>query len=165
MRIIGTAGTGGGPSGLNAFLQGLAGKTYSYYSGAGITGPSFVAQFTSNASYYANYYGIHPSPYQTSTRALPISLLGTYSLNILPNSYVFNVYNNAWIPGATYSHIGSDSKIHGSFTAIGVTRIPDIRIAALALLMYYHPTLYPSASTSSSSTRLVVLQLGLQGGG
>jgi hypothetical protein len=74
-------------------------------------------------------------------------------------SIVFTPVGQA-IAAATYKHIGG-----GAFTAIGATRIPDVRVAALALLMYYHPLLYPTASSSGSSTRLVVLQLGLQGGG
>jgi hypothetical protein len=156
-----------GQAGVNGFLEGLAGQGYNYNPNK-IIGPTFIAQFTSNAFYYSNYYGIHPSPTQTSTRALNASILGSYSLSVFPNSYVFNVYNdghNNWIAGATYSHLPSGNRIHGSFTAIGLTRISDIRIAALALLMYFQPALYPSTSTSSSSTRLVVLQLGLQGGG
>jgi len=156
-----------GQAGVNGFLEGLAGQGYKYNPNK-IIGPTFIAQFTSNAFYYSNYYGIHPSPTQTSTRALNASIIGNYSLSVLPNSYVFNVYNDGhhnWIAGATYSHVGSGNKIHGSFTAIGLTRIPDIRITALALLMYYQPALSPSMPTASSSTRLVVLQLGLQGGG
>lgn len=162
MRIMGTDGNGGGPSGLNAFLQGLDNQGYSYNSG-GITGPTFIAQFTWNASYYSNYYGIYPSPYQTSTRALPNSILGTYNLNVLPNSYIFNVYNN-WIAGATYNHKGSDNKVHGSFTAIGLARTPDIRITALGLLAYYKPRLYNSEYTTTGTSRLVILQLGQVGG-
>jgi hypothetical protein len=152
-----------GAAGLNAFLRGLDGQPYSYDT-TWITGPTFVAQFTWNASYYSNYYGIFPSPYQTSTRALPNSILGTYHLSVLPNSYIFNVYNNTWIAGATYNHKGSDTKIHGSFTAIGLTRIPDIRITALALLAYYQPRLYNSLYTTTGTSRLVVLQLGQVGG-
>jgi hypothetical protein len=73
------------------------------------------------------------------------------------------VHNN-WIPGATFNHKGSDNKIHGSLTAIGLTRIPDIRITALGLLQYYHPTIYKSEFGTSGTSRLVVLQLAQQGG-
>jgi hypothetical protein len=164
MRIMGTDGTGGGPSGLNAFLRGLDGQSYSYNSN-GITGSPGIVQFTWNASYYSNYYGIYPSPYQTSTRALPTSILGPsgYHLYVLPNSYIFQVVNN-WIAGATYNHKGADNKIHGSFTAIGLTRTPDIRLTALGLLQFYHPTIYKSEYGASGTSRLVVLQLAQQGG-
>lgn len=158
-----------GSPGLKAFLMGLNGQTYVSPPGGSQTGSPGVVSFTSSARYYSNYYGIYPSSNQTSTRAIPSSYLQTYNLNVSSTyGYVFQqAYDSTvgnCIPAATYSHVVS-GKVQGSLTAIGVTRIPDIRIATLALLMYYHPTLYPSASTSSSSTRLVVLQLGLQGGG
>jgi hypothetical protein len=149
--------------GLGAFLRGLDSQSYLYISQS--TGSPGVVQFTWNASYYSNYYGIYPSPYQTSTRALPTSILGTsgYNLYVLPNSYIFNVVNN-WIAGATFNHRGSDSKVHGSFTAIGLTRIPDIRITALGLLQFYIPTIYKSEFGASGTSRLLVLQLAQQGG-
>jgi hypothetical protein len=139
--------------GLQAFLEGLNNQTYSY-SGS-TTGNPGVVSLSPSALYYCNYYGIYPSPYQTSTRALNIN--NTFGLTA--TSIVFNPVGQ-WIAAATYKHTRG-----GALTAVGLTRIPDIRISALALLMYYHPALYASASTSSSSTRLVVLQLGLQGGG
>jgi hypothetical protein len=165
MRIMGINSlnpNGEGSSGLNAFLQGLAGQKY-VYNDTWITGSPGVVHFTQNASYYSNYYGVYPSPYQTSTRALPTYILGTYHLNVLPSSYIFNVYQG-WIAGATYNHIGSDGKIHGSLTAIGLTRIPDIRITALGLLQFYRPTIYKSQYGASGTSRLVVLQLAQQGG-
>jgi hypothetical protein len=149
--------------GLGCFLRGLNGMSYSYISQS--TGSPGVVQFTWNASYYSNYYGIYPSPYQTSTRALPTSILGPsgYNLYVLPNSYIFQVVNN-WIAGATFNHRGSDSNVHGSFTAIGLTRIPDIRLTALGLLQFYRPTIYKSEYGASGTSRLVVLQLAQQGG-
>jgi hypothetical protein len=155
MRQIGTDG-GGGPSGLNAFLRGLDNQAYSY-DDTWITSNLGVVQLSPLATSDANYYGIRPSPYQTSTRALPTSIQSTYHLSVA--SLVFNQVGS-YIAGATYKHSG-----RGSFTAIGLTRIPDIRISVLSLLMYYSPTLYRSLFTSSGTTRLVVLQLGLQGGG
>ena len=146
-----------GTDGLEAFLEGLNNQTYQYQGST--TGSPGVVNLSPSALYYCNYYGIYPSPYQTSTRALSIN--NTFGLTA--TSVVFNpvtVSGTEWVAAATYTHKGG-----GAFTAIGLTRIPDIRIAALALLMYYHPALYASASTASSSTRLVVLQLGLQGGG
>jgi hypothetical protein len=140
-------------NGLQAFLEGLNNQGYNYATST--TGSPGVVNLSPSAIYYCNYYGIYPSPYQTSTRALNIN--NTFGLTA--TSIVFNPVGQ-WIAAATYRHTGG-----GAFTAIGLTRIPDIRIAALALLMYYHPALYASASTSASSTKLVVLQLGLQGGG
>jgi len=151
-----------GPAGLNAFLRGLDSQSYSYNNNW-ITGSPGVVQFTWNASYYSNYYGIYPSPYQTSTRALPTSILSTYHLSVPTNSYIFRVVNN-WIAGATFNHKGSDDKIHGSLTAIGLTRIPDIRITALGLLQHYRPTIYKSEFGASGTSKLVVLQLAQQGG-
>ena len=143
--------------GLQAFLEGLNNETYSYSTST--TGDPGLVNLSPSALYYCNYYGIYPSPYQTSTRALSIN--NTFGLTA--TSVVFSpvtVSGTEWIAAATYKHTGG-----GAFTAIGLTRIPDIRIAALALLMYYHPALYASSSTSGTSTRLVALQLGLQGGG
>jgi hypothetical protein len=160
MRMTGRDG-GEGPAGLNAFLRGLDGQSYSY-SSSGITGDIGLVQFTWNASYYSNYYGVYPSPYQTATRALPTSILNTYHLRVLPNSYIFQVKSN-YIAGATYNH--RDSGItHGSLTAIGLTRTPDIRVTALGLLQYFHPTIYKSELGASGTSRLVVLQLAVQGG-
>jgi hypothetical protein len=160
MRMIGRDG-GEGPAGLNAFLRGLDSQGWSYNSN-GITSDIGVVQFTWNASYYSNYYGIYPSPYQTATRALPTSILGTYHLSVWPNSYIFQIKSN-YIAGATYRH-QSSGITRGSFTAIGLTRIPDIRITALGLLQHYRPTVYKSEFGASGTSRLVVLQLAQQGG-
>jgi hypothetical protein len=144
--------------GLEAFLEGLNDQGYSYATSTTYSIPGLV-NLTPSALDYCNYYGIYPSRNQTSTRALSIN--NTFGLTA--TSIVFNpatVSGTKCLAAATYTHKGG-----GAFTAIGLTRIPDIRIAVLALLMYYHPALYASASTASSSTRLVVLQLGLQGGG
>jgi len=139
--------------GLEAFLEGLNNQGYSYTTST--TYSPGIVNLSPSALYYCNYYGIHPSTSQTSTRALSIN--NTFGLRA--TSIVFNPVGQE-IAAATYKHTGG-----GAFTAIGLTRIPDIRVAALALLMYYQPALSPSMSTSSSSTRLVTLQLGLQGGG
>ena len=141
--------------GLQAFLQGLGNKKYSYSSNQ--TGSPGVVYLSPGALYYCNYYGIFPAPYQTSTRALNASIQNTY--NLTATSLVFNQVGQ-WIAGATYKHAGS-----GAFTALGLTRTPDIRVTVLALLMYYHPSLFKTELTSSGTSRLVVLQLGLQGGG
>jgi hypothetical protein len=154
--------------GLGCFLRGLnnPSKTYDpsidYISQP--TGSPGVVYFTSDASYCSNYYGIYPSPYQTSTRALPDTILSAYSLSYESNSLVFQETVDNYFAGTTFNHKASDNKIHGSFTAIGLTRTPDIRITALGLLQFYRPTLYKSEFTASGTSRLVTLQLGQQGG-
>jgi len=163
MLIMGTDGNRGGPSGLNAFLQGLDRKSYSYNPN-GITGNPGVVYLSSEALYYRNYYGIYPSPYQTSTRALPDSILTTYNLPQSSVTYIFNKKSN-WIPGAVYRHVAAgDNKITGSFFALGLTRTPDIRLTALGLLCAFKPRLYRSEYTATGTSRLVVLQLGQVGG-
>jgi hypothetical protein len=151
-----------GPAGLNAFLQGLDGKEYTYDSGW-ITGSPGVVEFSSDSYYFSNYYGIYPAPYQTATRALPSSILVDYNLRIPAGGEIFERIGD-WISGATYCHIGSDGQVHGTLTAIGLTRTPDIRVTALGLLTYYRPTLYRSEFGASGTSRLVILQLGQQGG-
>jgi len=151
-----------GAGGLNSFLRGLDKEYYpSYgYDGSWITGSPGSVYFSNDASYYSNYYGLYPAPYQTATRALPSSIQGTYHLTV--RSSVFNPVNN-WYGAATFKHTGK-----GALTAIGLTRIPDIRVTALALLMYYRPILYKSEFTLRTgerpTQRLVVLQLSQQGG-
>jgi hypothetical protein len=147
--------------GLGCFLRGLDGQSYSYTSEP--TGSPGVVRFTWDASYYSNYYGVYPSPYQTSTRALYRSTLSTYHLSYTPNSLIFQETTDHYFAGGTYNHKES-GVIHGSFTAIGLTRIPDIRITALGLLQYYRPTIYKSEYGASGTSRLVVLQLAQQGG-
>jgi hypothetical protein len=112
----------------------------------------------------SNYYGIYPSPYQTSTRALPTSIRGTYHLDV--TTYVFNPVGN-YIPAAVYRHTvttGGTSNYQGALYAIGLARTPDIRLTALGLLADYRPRLYRSEYTAKGTSRLVVLQLGLVGG-
>ena len=149
--------------GLGCFLRGLDGQSYSYVSQS--TGNPGVVYFSSDAHYYSNYYGIYPSPYQTATRALPSSIHSTYP-HLTFVSSVFNPKNN-YYGAATVKHTeGGIQK--GALTAIGLTRTPDIRVTALALLMYYHPTIYKSEFTlgadEQATQRLVVLHLSQQGG-
>jgi hypothetical protein len=161
-----------GPAGLNAFLDGLDSKAYGNwwwdngwkYDNDWITGSPGVVYLSSEALYYCNYYGIYPSPYQTSTRALPDSILTTYHLPQSSVTYIFNKVNN-WIPGAVYRHIAAgDNKITGSLFALGLTRTPDIRLTGLGLLCAFKPRLYRSEYTASGTSRLVILQLGQVGG-
>jgi hypothetical protein len=116
-----------------------------------------------DAQYCLNYYGIYPAPYQTSTRALPESTLTTYNLYWTSKSLTFTETPDHYFAGGTYSHKDS-GKIYGSFTAIGLTRTPDIRITALSLLQFYRPTMYKSEFDVVGTSRLVVLQLAQQGG-
>ncbi len=147
--------------GLGCFLKGLDGQQYSYVTQS--VGSPGVVRFSWNASYYSNYYGVYPSPYQTSTRAFPRSALSTYSLSYTLNSLIFQETADNYFAGATFSH-KDGNVIHGSFTPIGLTRIPDIRVTALGLLQFYRPTIYKSEYGASGTSRVVVLQLAQQGG-
>lgn len=143
-------------AGVNAFLQGLDNRAYSYDTTGTAAGVG-VVQFTSTALDRCNYYGIYPSPYQTSSRALTVNILANYNLEqVAP---VFQLKDNR-IAAATFKHQSGS----GALTAIGLTRIPDIRVAVLGLLMYYGPTVYRSEFGASGTSRLVTLQLGQQGG-
>jgi len=143
-------------AGVNAFLQGLDGAAYSYNDASTASGVG-VVQLTSEALDRCNYYGIYPAPYQTSSRALTDDILDDYHLDRFAT--VFDLKSGR-IAAATFRHQAGN----GALTAIGLTRIPDIRVTALALLMYYNPTVYRSEFGASGTSRLVTLQLGQQGG-
>jgi hypothetical protein len=148
--------------GARAFLEGLNNQTYSYNNAQVTDSNSRVVTFTPAAINNCNYYGIYPSTYQTSTRALSNSTMSSYNLKV-----GFNVFNPVgdYLAGAIYNHYSTGSTdITGSLLALGLTRTPDVRVAALSLLSYYQPQLYPSQYTASGTSRLVVLQLGLAGG-
>jgi hypothetical protein len=145
--------------GVRAFLQGLDNQQYQYDDRSVINSVGVVT-LNDTVMNYCNYYGIYPSSYQTSTRAL--SILSGYNLSV--GLYVFNPVGN-YLPGAIYNHVFSGStNITGSLLALGLTRTPDIRITAISLLSYYQPRLYRSEYTAYGTSRLVVLQLGLVGG-
>ena len=150
--------------GLNAFLQGLDNRS-SYVPGNSQTNSiSGLVYLSSQALDSSNYYGIYPSPYQTSTRALPTSITTDYHLDV--TTYVFNPVGGS-IPAAVYRHkvtIGGTTQYQGGFYAIGLTRTPDIRLTALGLLADYKPRLYRSEYSANGTSRLAVLQLGLVGG-
>jgi hypothetical protein len=148
--------------GSRAFLQGLDNQSYTY-DASGIASDVGGVTLTTKAIEFTNYYGIYPSSYQTSTRALSNSILQSYHLSIGFN--VFNpVGNNN--PGAIYNHKASgSSNITGSLLALGLTRTPDVRVTGLSLLSYYQPRLYASQYTAAGTSRLVILQLGLVGSG
>jgi hypothetical protein len=146
--------------GLNAFLQGLDNRS-SYTPGSSTTSSPGVVYLSNEVLESSNYYGIYPSPYQTSTRALPNSIISAYNLEV--TTYVFNPVGGS-IPAAIYRHTGTGGTYQGAIYAIGLTRTPDIRLTALGLLADYHPRLYRSEYTAYGTSRLVVLQLGLVGG-
>ena len=149
-----------GNAGLNAFLQGLDNRA-SYSPGSSSTSSPGVVYLSTDVLESSNYYGIYPSPYQTSTRALSSSILTDYHLDV--TTYVFNPTGGS-IPAAIYRHRGVGTTYQGAFYAIGLTRTPDIRLTALGLLADYRPRLYRSEYTAKGTSRLVVLQLGLVGG-
>jgi hypothetical protein len=140
--------------GLQAFLQGLDNQPYAHTQSQ--TGSPGVVYLSSVARHYGNYYGIYPSPYQTATRALPLSIQTTFHLTV--STCIFNPVNN-YYAGAVYRHTGT-----GALLALGLTRTPDIRLTALGLLCDYKPRLYRSEYTSAGTSRLVILQLGQVGG-
>jgi hypothetical protein len=149
-----------GNAGLNAFLQGLDNRA-SYNPGGSSTSSPGVVHLSNEVLDSSNYYGIYPSLYQTSTRALSTSILNEYHLDV--TTYVFNPSGSS-IPAAVYRHRDAGSVYQGAFYAIGLTRTPDIRLTALGLLTDYRPRLYRSEFTANGTSRLVVLQLGLVGG-
>jgi len=149
-----------GAAGLNAFLQGLDNQGYTYNSNwltKDITQAyKVLVHFTPEAYYRSNYYGIYPFPYQSASRALPGWLRSSYNLTI--EADVFEPVNG-YHAAATFKHNNG-----GALVAIGLTRTPDIRIAALALLMYYRPVIYREIFTAPGKSRLIILQLGEMGG-
>jgi hypothetical protein len=149
-----------GNAGLNAFLQGIDDRP-SYNPGSSSTSNPGLVYLSTEVLESSNYYGIYPSPYQTSTRALQSSITGSYNLDV--TTYVFNPVGGS-IPAAVYRHTGTGGNYEGAFYAIGLTRTPDIRLTALGLLADYRPRLYRSEYTAKGTSRIVVLQLGLVGG-
>jgi hypothetical protein len=143
-------------SGANAFFQGLDGTGYSSDT-TNIAAEVGVVQLTAEALDRCNYYGIYPSPYQTSSRALDQSIETIYHLDRVASMFELK---SGRVAAATFRHRDGS----GALTAIGLTRIPDIRVAAMGLLMYYSPTVYRSEFGASGKSRLVTLQLGQQGG-
>jgi hypothetical protein len=150
--------------GSRAFLQGLDSQSY-HYDANGVTRDVGDVTLTDESINYCNYYGIYPSIYQTSTRALSNSIISDYNLSV--GFSIFNppVGNEGYNAGAIYQHVFDGStNITGSLLALGLTRTPDIRLTGIGLLSYYHPRLYRSEYTAYGTSRLVVLQVGLVGG-
>jgi hypothetical protein len=156
MRLVGAAG-------LNAFLEGIDSQPYSS-NNAWIAQPGnvvYLVNLTQAALNNCSYYGIFPSPTQSSTRALDESIVTQY--NLAPATVVFNPVNG-YIAGAVFNHIVNGGNVTGSLFTLGVTRVPDVRLTALGILSNYNPVLYKSEYTAAGSSKLVVLQLGLAGG-
>jgi hypothetical protein len=149
-----------GQAGINAFLQGLNNRAYTYNS-ASIIGNVGLVNLSPQVLDYCNYYGMYPSPYQTSTRAIQKSILTTYP-NLTARLLIFDEKSGCY-PGALYNHVDG-TRIKGSLLALGLTRTPDIRLTSVGLLSYYKPRLYRSEYTATGTSRLVVLQLGQAGG-
>jgi hypothetical protein len=150
--------------GSRAFLEGLNNQTYDRNDNAAITdSASRQVTFTQNVADLCNYYGIYPSTYQTSTRALSNTTLSGYNLCVGLN--IFNPSGD-YLAGAIYNHkaLGS-TDITGTLLALGLTRTPDVRVTCLSLLSYYQPRLYASEYTATGTSRIVILQLGLVGSG
>ena len=121
-----------GQPGINAFLEGLNNQPYSYNT-AGVVGSPGVVYLSSQTQSLCNYYGLYPSVYQTSTRALSTSITSQY--NLVVSTYLFNTTFNEgqYNPGAVYRHWtthvnGVYGNFQGGFFALGMARIPDIRL-------------------------------------
>jgi hypothetical protein len=159
-----------GSYGLSAFLEGLDNQLYVYTASS--TGAPGVVYLSSQTQSMCNYYGLYPSSYQTSTRALPTSITTQYNLTVTTNLFNTTFDGSPNNPGAVYRHHWTTNingvnvtNYQGGFFALGMTRIPDIRLAALGILCNYQPVRYSSLYTAKGSNRLVVLQLGIVGGG
>jgi hypothetical protein len=155
-----------GPAGLIAFLKGLNNHTtYSYSSS---DSNSIIhdfgfdpVEFTDEAKYRSNYYGVYPEYKQTASRALPKSVISYYNLTIIAPVFKEKSFlTDTYYAAATLRHKSGK----GALIAIGLTRTPDIRIAALALLMYYKPNIFKETFTAPGKSRLVILQLAALGG-
>jgi len=158
--IYGMQQTGG--NGAKTFLRGLDNQTYGTSDPAVTDSEYREATLTQATIDACNYYGIYPSPYQTSKRALSDSIRGRYHLTV--GVHIFNPVGG-YNPGTLYNHVfAGTSTITGSLLALGLTRTPDIRLTGVGLLSYYQPRLYNAEYTAKDTSRIVVLQLGLVGG-
>lgn len=148
--------------GLNAFLEGIDQQLY-VYNDTWITNQiSGIVTLTPTALANCSYYGIFPSPSQTATRAMPESITTQY--NITASNVIFNPVNG-YLAGAVFHHnFKGNTTVTGSLFTLGLTRVPDIRLAALGILSIYNPVLYKQQYTAAGTSKLVVLQLGLAGG-
>jgi hypothetical protein len=143
--------------GINAFLQALDGQQpFKYNDTSIVNGTLMTVYLSQDASNYCNQYGVYPSPSQSATRSLFLSINSTY--NLRTTTYLFNP-NGGALAGAVYRNV-----VSGGLLAIGVARTPDIRLTALGLLCDYKPALIRSEYTVAGTSKLIVLQLGTAGG-
>jgi hypothetical protein len=155
-----------GPGGSRAFLEGINNQTYVANTNAVTDSANRQVTFTQNVANLTNYYGIYPSTYQTSTRALSNSTLSGYNLKVGLNVFNPSDPSQDYLAGAIYNHYATAStNITGSLLALGLTRTPDVRVTGLSLLSYYQPRLYASEYTAQGTSRLVILKLGMVGSG
>ena len=151
--IVGICGLGG--TGLDSFAEGFTGIDSCNISVVAPSGYAIV-DASSNLLATENYYGIYVNPYQSSSRPLQFP----NNCGLQPIMAVFNSFTSG---STTYypAEVYTNSEHQGYFIDIGLVRIPDIRIAALALLEFFHPQVIPSTNFATTGyTRLVVLQLG-----
>jgi hypothetical protein len=142
--------------GIVAFLEGLDGQPFLYNSTSIVNITPMTVSLSGDALNCSNQYGIYPSPNQTATRSLLLSINATYHLNT--TTYLFNP-NGGALAGALYRN-----SVSGALLAIGVARTPDIRLTALALLCAYRPAMINPQYTVAGTSKLVILQLGNVGG-
>jgi hypothetical protein len=142
--------------GINAFLRALDGQRFQYNATSIVNGTLMTVYLSQDALNYCNQYGIYPSPSQSATRSLFLSINSTY--NLRTTTYLFNP-NGGALAGAVYRNV-----VSGGLLAIGVARTPDIRLTALGLLCDYKPALIRSEYTVAGTSKLIVLQLGTVGG-
>jgi hypothetical protein len=155
-----------GPSGSRAFLEGINNQSYVRNTNDITDKLTRQVTFTQNIAELSNYYGVYPSIYQTSTRALSNTTLSSYNLKIGLNIFNPSDPSKNYLAGAVYNHYATGStNITGSLLALGLTRTPDVRVTGLSLLSYYHPRLYASEYSTHGTSRIVILQLGLVGSG
>lgn len=154
--IVGICGIGG--SGLDSFAEGFTNNNSSCSISVGAPGGTSIVDASTDLLAAENYYGIYVNPYQSSSRPLQ----NPQGCGLQPVMAVFNSFTSG-SDSITYypAEVYTNSAHRGYFIDIGLVRIPDIRIAALALLEFFHPQVIPSTNFATTGyTRLVVLQLG-----
>ncbi|PSN84302.1 hypothetical protein B9Q02_09640 [Candidatus Marsarchaeota G1 archaeon BE_D] len=149
--VIGICGIGS--PGLQNFLEGLNGVSCS----APKPGAQNTTPIPSNIQLIENYYGIYVNPYQTASRAMNQTQM--QSCGLQPYLEIVSHYscgNTVCYPAEVYK-----TAKGGYFVDIGLVRIPDIRVTALALFALFHPPVIPTTNyLATGYTRLVILKLG-----
>ena len=124
-----------GQGGSRAFLEGVNNQTYSYNNARAIHDSyqqsSYRLLSTQAAMNSCNYYGIYPSTYQTSTRALSNSTHWQAIIYSWTLTFSIPSFSSDYFAGAIYNHCATGStNITGSLLALGLTRTPDVRVTA-----------------------------------